>query len=103
MKKMDILILPYTDKITVAGDVGNMFDFTSPLKMFDYLAVGKIIISSDIKVLNEILKDKYNCFFVKNYLNNYAWSSKFHQVLSNTIKNYIVTSNAFKNSKKFTT
>ena len=39
-----------------------MFDFTSPLKMFDYFTSGKIIISSDIKVLNEILEDKKTVF-----------------------------------------
>ncbi len=103
IKKMDLLLLPYTEKITVAGDVGNMFDYTSPLKMFDYLAAGKIIISSDIHVLNEILKDKYNCFFVKNYLNNYAWTSKFNQVLSYNSKNFIVSLNALKDSKLYTT
>ena len=80
-----------------------MFDYTSPLKMFDYLAAGKIIISSDIHVLNEILKDKYNCFFVKNYLNNYAWTSKFNQVLSYNSKNFIVSLNALKDSKLYTT
>ena len=43
MKKMDILLLPYTTKITVAGDVGNMKKYTSPLKMFDYLAQVKLL------------------------------------------------------------
>lgn len=103
MKKMDILLLPYTDKITVAGDVGNMFDFTSPLKMFDYLATGKIIISSDIKVLNEILVDKRNCFFIKNYLNNFAWELKFREVLSYKTKNKIISMNALKQSNIFST
>ena len=103
MKKMDVLLLPYTDKITVAGDVGNMFDFTSPLKMFDYLALGKIIISSDIKVLNEILVDKKNCFFVKNYLNDYAWELKLKEVLFNNTKNQIICMNALKLSEFFTT
>ena len=72
-----------------------MFDFTSPLKMFDYLASGKIIISSDIKVLNEILEDK-KIFFVKNYLNNYAWELKLKEVLFNKTKNQIVCMNALK-------
>ena len=66
---MDILLLPYTTKITVAGDVGNMKKYTSPLKMFDYLASGKILFHLNIRVLNEILQDEYNCFMVKNYLN----------------------------------
>ena len=30
----------------------------SPLKMFDYLAAGKIIIASNLKVYSHILKNK---------------------------------------------
>ena len=37
----------------------------SPLKIFEYLASGKII-SSNHKVLKEILVNKYNSFIVKN-------------------------------------
>ncbi len=103
MKSMDILLLPYSNKITVAGDVGNMFDYTSPLKMFDYLASGKIIIASNIKVLREILKDEYNCFFVKNYINHNAWKIRLKEVLSNPQKSKIVSLNALNSSKKFTT
>ena len=50
--------MPYQNKITAAGNVGNIIDFTSPLKLFDYIACGKIIISSDVKVLKEILTEK---------------------------------------------
>lgn len=101
--EMDILLLPYTNKITVAGDVGNIFDYTSPLKMFDYLASGKIIIASEIEVLKEVLKDKKNCFFVKNYLNKNAWRLKLNQILVSDTKRIIVSNNAFNDSKKFTT
>ena len=50
--------MPYQEKIAAAGDVGNIIDFTSPLKLFDYMACGKIIISSNVAVLKEILKKK---------------------------------------------
>ena len=59
-QKMDVLLMPYQNKITAAGNVGNIIDFTSPLKLFDYIACGKIIISSNVKVLKEILIDKKN-------------------------------------------
>ena len=58
---------------------------------------------SDIKVLNEILEDKKNCFFVKNYLNDYAWELKLKEVLFNKTKNQIVCMNALKLSEFFTT
>ena len=58
LKKMDILLMPYSSSITVAGDVGDITKFTSPLKLFDYLCAGKIIICSDFKVLKEVVKRK---------------------------------------------
>ena len=35
--KVDICLLPYTSKVTVSGDVGDMSKYTSPLKIFDYM------------------------------------------------------------------
>ena len=54
MKKMDILLMPYTNKITTTGNIGNIINFTSPMKMFDYLGSAKIILSAEIPVLKEI-------------------------------------------------
>ena len=68
LKKMDILLMPYVSTITVAGNVGDITKFTSPLKLFDYLSAGKIIICSDFKVLKEVIKEK-KCNFIKNYTN----------------------------------
>ena len=59
--------MPYQEKIVAAGNVGNIIDFTSPLKLFDYMACGKIIISSQVKVLQEILREKKNVIFIRNF------------------------------------
>ena len=64
MSKMDILTLPYTKIIKSAGEVDDISKYTSPLKLFDYLSVGKMIITSDLEVLKEIINSK-NAFFVK--------------------------------------
>ena len=40
-------------KITVSGNVGDISSYTSPLKVFDYMKLGKLIISSNIPVLKE--------------------------------------------------
>ena len=42
ISKMDVLLMPYQEKIAAAGDVGDIINFTSPLKLFDYLASGKL-------------------------------------------------------------
>ena len=33
--------MPYTHKVTTAGDVSNIIKFMSPMKMFDYLGLEK--------------------------------------------------------------
>ncbi|MGA2914920.1 MAG: glycosyltransferase family 4 protein [Sedimentisphaerales bacterium] len=62
--KMDILLAPYQKKVSVA-DNGNMTTekWMSPLKLFEYMAAGKAIISSDIPVLREILEHEKTAIF----------------------------------------
>lgn len=50
----DILLMPYEQ--TIAGSSGgDSAEICSPMKMFDYLAAGKVILSSDLPVLHEVL------------------------------------------------
>lgn len=67
LKKSDLLLLPYSKKVyynnNMTDDIGK---FHSPLKMFEYLASGKLIIASNNKALREVLEDKVNCLIVKN-------------------------------------
>ena len=45
--------------VLINTSVENYF---SPLKMFDYMASGKIIVASDLKVYKHILKNRINRF-----------------------------------------
>ena len=45
----------------------------SPLKVFDYMVNGKLIICSDLPVLREILKNNFNSILVKNFNNVDSW------------------------------
>jgi len=101
LKKMDILLMPYVSAITVAGDVGDITKFTSPLKLFDYLSVGKIIICSDINVLKEIIKDKKNAIFIKNYTNVFSWKKEIQKLKNQPHKQFIISKNNYNLSKKY--
>ena len=101
LPRMDILLLPYTKKVTVSGDYGNIYDFMSPMKMFDYLGSGKVIISSDVPVLSEVLKNKKNAIIIKNSLNVQSWFQEIKKMRFNHSRNVIVSKNAFKTSLKF--
>ncbi len=56
LKAADILVLPNSGK----EDISRLY--TSPLKMFEYMASGKPIIASDLPSIREVLTD-YSAFF----------------------------------------
>ena len=90
-----------TKNLKSLGGVGNIVKFTSPLKLFDYLASGKLIIVSNLKVFKEILKNKDNCIIMNN-LNLNEWINKINRVKFQISKINRIKKNAFKLSKKFT-
>ena len=100
MLKMDILVIPYSKIIKSAGEVDDISKYTSPLKLFDYLAVGKMIISSDLKVLKEVISSK-NAFFVHNFENIYEWKKNISMAKNNNKKIFIISKNNFRLSKNF--
>ena len=102
IKKMDILLMPYTKKATISGDHGNIINFMSPMKMFDYLGAGKIIISSNIKVLREVLINNFNSVLIKNFTNVYKWKEQIDKVDLKKKKYLNIKKNAVLTSLKFT-
>jgi glycosyltransferase involved in cell wall biosynthesis len=54
----DILVLPNTSNSMISN-------FTSPLKLFEYMTTGKPIVSSDLPAIKEILTDGENAVLVK--------------------------------------
>ena len=61
LSTLDVLLLPPSHEVTPFGGKGDIGKFMSPLKMFEYMAVGKGIIASDLPVLREVLKPEHNC------------------------------------------
>ncbi len=102
LSKMDIFLMPYTSSITVAGNVGDISKFTSPLKLFDYLSIGRVIICSNFNVLKEILKKNENAIFIKNYNNPLSWKSEISKLKNTPNKRYKISRNNFLLSKKYT-
>ena len=91
---MDILLMPYASSIAVVG-IGNP-NFTSPLKLFDYLSAGKVIICSDLDILKEVIKEKKNAIFIKNYTNINSWKNEIQKLQSQPSKQFIISKNNFR-------
>jgi glycosyltransferase involved in cell wall biosynthesis len=62
--KFDITIAPYQQEVSVYGKKGNTVQWMSPLKIFEYMALGKAIVCSDLPVLREVLTDQVNALLV---------------------------------------
>ena len=90
LDKMDVLLMPYSKSIATGGNLGDITNFTSPLKMFDYLSAGKVIISSNIPIIKEILVDDKNAVYVKNFSNPYSWKLELIKIFNMQSKQIII-------------
>lgn len=61
---VDVLLMPYQQRVSIGVPGHGTARWMSPMKMFEYLAAGVPIISSDLSVLNEVLIDGKNSLLV---------------------------------------
>jgi len=52
----DILLMPYERTVSTSSG-GNTAEICSPMKMFEYMAAGRSILTSDLPVLREVLNE----------------------------------------------
>ena len=57
----DILLMPYQKNVGISG-AGDTADVCSPMKLFEYLSAGRVIVSSDLPVFHEVLNDSNAVF-----------------------------------------
>ena len=60
----DILLMPYSRSIMGSSGSADSAAVASPMKMFEYMAAGRAIVSSDLPVVREVLNEK-NAVFCK--------------------------------------
>jgi glycosyltransferase involved in cell wall biosynthesis len=60
----DILLMPYSRSIMGSSGSADSAAVASPMKMFEYMAAGRAIVSSDLPVIREVLHEK-NAVFCK--------------------------------------
>ena len=61
----------------------------------------KIIICSNYNILKEVIKDKTNAIFVKNYKNPYSWKNEILKLGNQISKQFIISRNNYLLSKKY--
>jgi len=63
---LDVLLAPYQQTVRPSNGSGDLSQWMSPLKIFEYMSVGKAIVSSDLPVLREVLTHGENALLVKS-------------------------------------
>ncbi len=58
----DILLMPYSRSIMGSSGSADSASVASPMKMFEYMAAGRAIVSADLPVIREVLNEKNAAF-----------------------------------------
>ena len=104
LHKADLLLMPYSlDYVGISSNRKsiNIGNYTSPLKMFEYLASGTPLMASNLPVLKEILKNEHNSIIVKDN-NPYNWADKIIKLQSNIKLREIISKNGIDTASKNT-
>ena len=95
----DVLLMPYARHIAGSGG-GNSAEICSPMKMFEYMAVGRCILSSDLPVISEVL-DKTDAVFCEPE-DAASWIANLQTVLENADLREQFANAAKKKSEQYT-
>ena len=94
MKKMDVLLAPNLISVKGYGGIKDIGKWTSPLKLFEYMAAKKPILASNIEVLREVLVHEKNSILCDPD-DNEAWRAGPRRLLSDRELADRLTSKAF--------
>jgi glycosyltransferase involved in cell wall biosynthesis len=101
IKSSRYLLMPYLNRVMVRSNNLDVSNFMSPLKMFDYLSSGNVLIASNMSVYQHILKDNYNCILASP--NNFSdWKKKILLILNNKFDIDYIKKNALLTARKYT-
>ncbi|MAT42031.1 MAG: hypothetical protein CL609_06790 [Anaerolineaceae bacterium] len=94
----DILLMPYETSVSGSSG-GNTVDICSPMKMFEYMAAKRAILSSNLPVLHEVLTKEMAVFCSPDQLEE--WIKGFSELLENEYLRVWLAENAFSAVKKY--
>ena len=101
MSKYNVLLMPYLENVSVRSKNLDVAKYMSPLKLFEYLAMSKIIIASKLDTYSHILKNNKNAILI-DPKNTKQWAKKIIFVFKNLKKFKYLKKGALNTSKKYT-
>jgi glycosyltransferase involved in cell wall biosynthesis len=95
----DVLLMPYQRTVATSSG-GNTAGICSPMKMFEYMAAGRAILTSDLPVLREVLDDVTAVFCVPDDAE--AWATALGGLLDDDEKRLSLGQRARRAAEKYT-
>ena len=95
----DVLLMPYAKQIAGSGG-GNSAEICSPMKMFEYMAAGRCILSAALPVIREVLDE--DCAVFCEPENADAWTAGLRSVLDNAALRSRLADEAQRRSMNYT-
>jgi glycosyltransferase involved in cell wall biosynthesis len=95
----DALLMPYARQIAVSGG-GDTSAYASPMKMFEYMAAGRVILSSDLPVLREVLNEENAVLLPPE--EPHAWQLALEDVKRNPQRAAKLATRACEDARRFT-
>jgi glycosyltransferase involved in cell wall biosynthesis len=95
----DVLMMPHERRVSASGG-GDIARFTSPMKMFEYLATGRAILASDLPVLREVLNKDNAVLIAPEDID--AWNGALRVLEVNEDKRRALGNQARKDAEKYT-
>ena len=95
----DILLMPYSSSIS-ASSGQDIAEVINPMKMFEYMAAARAIITADLPVIREVLDETRAVFCPPG--DSEAWKTAIESLLSDEKRRRALASNARRESEKYT-
>jgi glycosyltransferase involved in cell wall biosynthesis len=95
----DILLMPY-ERVITGSSGGNSSTYASPMKMFEYMACKRAIISSDLSVIREVLNPSNAMLCPPEDID--AWSQALGSLIFNEDKRYTLAEQAWLDIQQYT-
>jgi glycosyltransferase involved in cell wall biosynthesis len=93
-KCVDVLLMPYQKSVSLGVGRYDTARWMSPMKMFEYMAAGVPIVSSDLPVLCEVLSHDINALLVPPE-DLESWANAIDRLLSDTALSSRLASTAY--------
>jgi glycosyltransferase involved in cell wall biosynthesis len=80
----DILLMPYSHSIMGSSGTADSASVASPMKMFEYMAAGRAIVTADLPVIREVLNEKNAAFCIPDNVDD--WKLGIEKLLADELR-----------------